>query len=197
MAISQQVITPRKAIPPKRAVLASATVASDSLTGVFSPAPPEQEVLRACQLLMAPGAVHELELFAEAVENGYVFKNPARRIMLPACRNIQETEALSEQQVRLILEKTEGRDRLMWRVLLLTGLRIGELLALRKADLIPAGLCIDESSRGGKPSTTKNKKTRVCASSSLAESGAGRVGSQCSRGITVSECSGHDVFPRQ
>jgi integrase len=35
------------------------------------------------------------------------------------------------KQVRAIFESTEGRDRLMWRILLLTGCRPGELLALQ------------------------------------------------------------------
>jgi integrase len=100
------------------------------------------------------------EIFTEAVENGYVAKNPARRIVLPTCKDIQETPALTEQQVRTIFEKTEGRDYLMWRILLLTGLRPGELLALRKSDLIPAGICIDESSRWGHVGPTKNRKIR-------------------------------------
>jgi hypothetical protein len=34
----------------------------DTLAGVLSPASPEQEVLRACQLIMAPGDVHELRI---------------------------------------------------------------------------------------------------------------------------------------
>jgi integrase len=100
------------------------------------------------------------ELFNEAVENNYVMKNPARLIVLPRCKRIQEIEPLTETQVRALFENTEGRDRLMWRILLLTGVRIGELLALRKSDLSPIGLCIDESSDLGRPSTTKNRKTR-------------------------------------
>jgi integrase len=99
-------------------------------------------------------------LFSEAVENNYVAKNPARRIVLPNCKRIQEIEPLTESQVRALFENTEGRDLLMWRILLLTGVRIGELLALRKSDIEPIGLRIDESSDDGRPSTTKNKKTR-------------------------------------
>jgi len=100
------------------------------------------------------------ELFLEAVDNGYVVRNPARKIQLPRCADHKETPALTEQQVRDLFAGTEGRDALMWRILILTGCRIGELMALRKSDLIPAGLCIDESSLQGKPSTTKNRKTR-------------------------------------
>jgi len=100
------------------------------------------------------------ELFTEAVENNYIVKNPARHVMPPRCKPAGETEALTEQQVRTLFEKTEGRDRLLWQVLLLTGMRPGELYALRKNDLLPAGIQIDESADQGKPSTTKNQKTR-------------------------------------
>jgi hypothetical protein len=50
------------------------------------------------------------ELFNEAVENNYVMKNPARRIVLPSCKRIQELEPLTEAQLRALLENTEGRD---------------------------------------------------------------------------------------
>jgi len=72
------------------------------------------------------------ELFNEAVENNYVTKNPAGRIVLPRCKGIQEIGPLRESQVRALPQNTEGRGRLMWRILLLTFVRIGELLALRK-----------------------------------------------------------------
>jgi integrase len=101
------------------------------------------------------------EMFTEAVENNYIAKNPARNITLPNCRRHRETVSLTEQQVRAIFENTEGRDRLMWRILLLTGCRIGELLALHKTDLIPAGLLIDESTTWGRLGPTKNRKVRT------------------------------------
>jgi hypothetical protein len=85
------------------------------------------------------------EIFEEALENRYVISNPARKIRLPRCKPPQETAALTEEQVRAIFESTEGRERLMWRILLLTGCRPGELFALTKTDLVPAGLVIDEA----------------------------------------------------
>jgi hypothetical protein len=39
------------------------------------------------------------ELFNEAVENDYVMKNPARRIVLLRCKRIPEIEPLTETQV--------------------------------------------------------------------------------------------------
>jgi integrase len=101
------------------------------------------------------------EMFTEAVENNYVAKNPARNITLPNCRRNEETIALTEQQVQAIFENTEGRDRLSWRILLLTGCRPGELFALQKGDLIPAGLIIDETVARGRLGPTKNRKVRI------------------------------------
>jgi hypothetical protein len=111
------------------------------------------------------------EMFSEAVENGYVVKNPARRIMLPNCRGHQETVALTEQQVRAIFDNTEGRDGLMWRILILTGCRPGELLALQKSDLISAGLLVDESTTWGRVGPTKNRKVRIGAIARYASPG--------------------------
>lgn len=48
------------------------------------------------------------EMFTEAVENGYLARNPARRIVVPSCRGHQETTARTEQQVRAIFEHIEG-----------------------------------------------------------------------------------------
>lgn len=49
----------------------------------------------------------------------------------------------------------------MWHLLVLTGARIGEVLALTRADLLPDGLLIDESALDGHPSTTEHKKSRT------------------------------------
>jgi integrase len=46
----------------------------------------------------------------------------------------------------------------MWRILLLTGARVSEMLALEKADIVPAGLRIDESAYKGEGAHTKNRK---------------------------------------
>lgn len=102
------------------------------------------------------------ELFTEAVENGYVLKNPARHVTLPNCKDPEETRPMDEEEVRRLFGKTAGRARLIWRILVLTGARIGEVLALKKSDLIPVGLCIDESAFKGRAAKTKNKKTRYC-----------------------------------
>jgi integrase len=101
------------------------------------------------------------EVFLEAVENDYINKNPARSVTLPACPKPKETRSMEEDEVRSLWDSTTGRDRLIWRLLVLTGPRIGEVLALNKSDIRPDGLVIDESALDGCASTTKNRKTRI------------------------------------
>jgi|SRR5579871_4725958 len=100
-------------------------------------------------------------LFAYATENDYIPKNPAYKVTVPkSCTKPKETRSLNESEVRRLWESTTGRDRLMWRVLVMTGARIGEVLALTKSDVQPEGLCIDESAFEGQAARTKNGKTR-------------------------------------
>jgi integrase len=80
---------------------------------------------------------------------------------LAAVRRVRETRSLDEADVRRIFECTSGQTRLICRILLLTGCRIGQLLALRKDDLLPEGLCIDESAFERKAADTKDRKTRI------------------------------------
>jgi len=101
------------------------------------------------------------ELFEEAVENNYVTINPARKVTIPRCRASEETRPLDESEVRRIFESTTDRTRLIWRILLLTGCRIGELLALTRDDLQLEGLRIDESAFCGRGTHTKNRKVRI------------------------------------
>jgi integrase len=68
---------------------------------------------------------------------------------------------LEVDEVQRLWDETEGVHYLIWRVLLMTGTRIGEVLALERADILPEGLRVDESALNGEPSTTKNKGTRV------------------------------------
>jgi len=100
-------------------------------------------------------------VLAEAHECDYIAKNPARKATLPRCNPQQDTRSLTEVEVCRLLEKTEGRDRLWWRIMVLTGLRISEMLALTKEDVLPIGLRISKSALHGQASTTKNKKIRI------------------------------------
>jgi integrase len=99
-------------------------------------------------------------IFVEAVENGFIFRNPAHRAIIPRAKPRKETRSLSEAEAQRIFALPVDRGTLMYRVMLTTGARIGEVLALKKDDIRRGGLVIDESALRGRPSSTKNGKTR-------------------------------------
>jgi integrase len=101
------------------------------------------------------------ELLNEAVENDFLPKNPARKVMLPNCVAPKETRSMTLPEVQRLFERTSGRDYVMWRVLILCGLRIGECIALEKTDITPDGLIVDESAYEGRAAETKNGKARI------------------------------------
>ena len=85
-------------------------------------------------------------MFEEAVDNEYLPKNPARKVESPPdAKPSKETRSLTEAEVQRLFDGTKGRDRMFWRILLLTGARIGEVLALTRDDILPDGLRIDET----------------------------------------------------
>lgn len=101
------------------------------------------------------------QIFSEALENGNITRNPARKVELPRTKEKGKTRSLTEEEVCRLFAETTGRNRLIWRILVLTGARIGELMALTKSDLTVEGLRFDESALDGKPSSTKNRKIRT------------------------------------
>ena len=100
-------------------------------------------------------------LFTEAAENDYITKSPCRHIEIPNCPESQETCPLTEDEVHRLFNGTTGRDRLVWRLLMLTGMRIGELLALRKSDITGDGLLVNKSVFRGEVARTKTGKPRT------------------------------------
>jgi integrase len=99
----------------------------------------------------------------EAVDNDLILKNPCRKIEAPPCKAHAETRSLTEDEVRRLWDGTEGRDYLFWRIMILTGARIGEMLPLEQADIIPDGLRIDEAMVNGKLKLPKRNKIRTAA----------------------------------
>jgi integrase len=108
-------------------------------------------------------------MMEEAVDNDYIPKNPVRKVETPSCRPSKETRSLTEAEVHLLFDGTTGRDYMFWRVLLLTGSRIGEVLALTRDDVRPDGLLIDETvvhsavklPNGGAVKLPKGNKVRL------------------------------------
>lgn len=73
-------------------------------------------------------------IFRRAVEDGDVAVNPCTHLRLPAVRGRRERIA-APQEAEQLLAALPGRDRPIWATALYAGLRRGELMALRWADL--------------------------------------------------------------
>jgi integrase len=73
-------------------------------------------------------------IFRRAVEDGDVAVNPCTHVRLPAVRGRGERIASPEEAERLLAALPE-RDRPIWATALYAGLRRGELMALRWADV--------------------------------------------------------------
>lgn len=99
-------------------------------------------------------------ILEEAHEEGYIERNPCRRVKVPACKPSKETQPITHEQAAALIAGTKGRTRLVWWIILATGARIGEVLALTRDDLLRDELRIDEGCTQGRAHQTKSKKIR-------------------------------------
>lgn len=102
-------------------------------------------------------------ILEEAVDNDYIEKNPARKVETPECKGSEETRSLTEAEVRQLWDGSTGRDYLIWRLIPLTGIRIGEILPLERTDLCPEGLKITKAYVDGHVKLPKFNKPRLAA----------------------------------
>ena len=68
-------------------------------------------------------------IFAEAVEQDYVRKSPARLLRIPELKPV-EKPYLTQEQIKKLLKAAKGMDKVILRLVLVTGLRPSELFAL-------------------------------------------------------------------
>lgn len=73
-------------------------------------------------------------IFNHAVELGFLDRSPMRKSHMPICRR-KEKPSWTGQEMQAIIEAAPERFRLLLAVLAFTGIRLGELLALRWCDV--------------------------------------------------------------
>ena len=70
-----------------------------------------------------------------AVRDDLLTSNPVRKTRMPRCGPVEESTAISPESIRALLEALPEPSRSIATLLAMTGLRIGELLALRWQDI--------------------------------------------------------------
>jgi integrase len=102
------------------------------------------------------------KIFATAVEWGYLTENPAHAIKMPERTLKRPHRPLSTDEVQKLLVALSEPERTFTLVAVLTGLRLGELLALRwgRIDLASSVLHVEESCYLGRFGTPKTRSSR-------------------------------------
>ena len=91
---------------------------------------------------------HLKAMFEYAVDIDLIQRNPARgkKLVIPRRGVKRSCERFYDiDEVRRLLTHSSGRDRIILRLLLVCGLRPGELFALRVRDIEPGQIMIDEA----------------------------------------------------
>lgn len=102
----------------------------------------------------------ERNLFDDLEENGMIERSPARRAELPVMAQPKRTKPYTIEEVR-ILVSIPGLEGLALQTLIYCGVRPGELLSLRRRDLVNGVLVVSESTdHAGHYKTTKTRRTR-------------------------------------
>jgi integrase len=102
-------------------------------------------------------------IMEEAVDNRIIPANPIQRVSNPQQPATGAKPVLSLEQIRQLLSRTSGRVRILFRVLVLCGLRIGEALTLRWRSIEGLSLRVSESTdvRRKGPKATKTGLVRL------------------------------------
>jgi integrase len=102
------------------------------------------------QSLISKVRVNLKAVFDEALELDLIPKNPARKLDIPRTLATKCERYLTlEECERILTAAPTERDRLIIRICLVCGLRPGELFGLRRDDIEPGRIRIDETVRNG------------------------------------------------
>jgi len=102
-------------------------------------------------------------VFKMAVSDGIVPFNPATALFTPPCKPEGEKRVLTPAQIRQALTVLETRERLIFRLAVFEGLRPGEILALRLADVFGDHVAVEQRVYKGKLDTPKGRKGKRTA----------------------------------
>jgi integrase len=113
-------------------------------------------------------------IFAEAVDQDFIGKDPARTIKVPAHLKETDKTVLSWNQLRAVLSRLERRDRILLELEMTNALRPSELFGLKWKCFDPAAssIKIEETTYKGKIRSwgkTKGSLTTIPIASDLAE----------------------------
>lgn len=96
-----------------------------------------------------------------AVRDRYLDRNPADDLEIPQCKPEELGRSLTEAEVARLFTSLQGQDRLFFRILILCGARMGEVMALRREDIHDGIVTFSGSALFGQRGPTKTRKTRV------------------------------------
>lgn len=98
-----------------------------------------------------------------ALSDGLVPRNQARQLHTPITAKMPEQPVMTPEQVGQALAVLDLRERLFCRLAIFAGMRPGEIIALRWADIDTGMARVDDRYYKGQQGTTKNRKPRMVA----------------------------------
>ncbi len=101
---------------------------------------------------------HLNAIFKMAQSDGIVHSNPAGALYVPECKPAPTRRAMSPQQVRTALSVLDLRPRLIFRLAVFSGLRPGEIFAIRLGRVGETSITIDQRIYNGKLDYPKGRK---------------------------------------
>ncbi len=99
------------------------------------------------------------QIFNEAIDDEAIKDNPCKNMRLPKLKEY-EPKPFSKEEMALLIENSNDWFRNLLGFLFLTGMRIGEVLALEWQDIQDDHIIVSKSIRQGVVSTTKTNKSR-------------------------------------
>jgi integrase len=100
------------------------------------------------------------QVFGLAVHNGWLKENPSSSLKLPQALPPRVRACLSEDEVARLIISLDPPERQLVFLIAVTGLRIGEAVALRWCDLKDGRLSVERRIYEGTPDTLKTRTSR-------------------------------------